>query len=250
MLVALALLLLTVTVSAQEKTTDVVYIAIIIDDLGYNWKEAKRIIQLPGPTACAILPHTRFAKKIAELARQQNKEVLLHLPMESSQIDKDAGPGKLDSTMSALEVELTIDYNLKSVPNVTGINNHMGSQLTKDRIYMNRLMRVIQKKKGLFFVDSLTSPKSVAAETARKYGLPYLVRDIFLDTVRDKQFIDNQFDKLLQLAHQRKYALAIGHPYTETISVLERRLPDLEKQGIRLTSLSSMLALSRQETKQ
>jgi len=248
-IVVLATLLLVVTASARGETTDVAYISIIIDDLGYSWKEARRVTRLPGPVACAILPHTRFGKKIARLARQQGKEVLLHLPMESSQKDKDAGPGKLDSTMSDLEIRITIDYGLETVPDATGINNHMGSLLTQSHEYMDRLMRVIQKKKGFFFVDSLTSPRSVAAQAARNHGLPHLVRDIFLDNTRDEQFIEKQFDRLLQLAHQRKHVLAIGHPYPETIAVLERRLPVLGKHGIKLTSLSSMLDLTQQEPK-
>ena len=218
------------------------YIAIIIDDLGYNWKEAQRTIRLPGPIAVAILPHTRFATDIANLANSEKKEVLLHLPMESTLKDKDPGPGKLDSTMPDLELALTIDYDLQSVPHAVGVNNHMGSLFTTRQTQMETVISVLHKRGNLFFVDSLTSPQSKAALVARKQGLPNLVRDVFLDSLRSEVAIEKQFDQLLELAQRQGFAVAIGHPYPETLAVLERRLPALSTHTIKLCSLSFLIS--------
>lgn len=239
----IALLVLAAPVLASEQSAQKhSRVAIIIDDLGYSWKDARRVVQLPGPVACSILPHTRFSKEIAQLARNNNKEILLHLPMASSQIDKDPGPGKLEPGMTDLEFELTIDYDLQSVPHATGINNHMGSQLTQHLPSMASIMKTLGRKKGVFFIDSLTSPNSVAAKLAKENGVPNLTRDIFLDNTPTEKYIHRQFDRLLKLSRKHGNAIAIGHPYAETLSVLEQRLPGLMAQNIQLVRLSSMLA--------
>ena len=43
-------------------------IAIIIDDLGWQLAPGQRVIDLPGPVACAVLPETPLGAKVAELA--------------------------------------------------------------------------------------------------------------------------------------------------------------------------------------
>jgi len=234
-------------VLAQTETQRQSYVSIIIDDLGYSKEDGRHVTALPGPVACSILPHTPYARDIAELARKNKKEVLLHLPMESTQTDKYPGPGKLDSTMSDLEIAITIDRNLESVPFAAGINNHMGSRLTQVKEQMDAVMATLKAKKTLMFIDSLTSTNSLAAESARDIGLPYLVRDIFLDNVAKESEINSQIDRLIQLSRKRGYALAIGHPYPETMAVLKNRLPRLGRQNVKLISLAAMLELSQQE---
>ena len=220
-------------------------IAILIDDLGNNWREAARTIALPGPVACAILPHTRYARRIATAAHRRNKEVLLHLPMEST-LGKDPGPGKLDTGMPRLEIALTLSYDLDSVPHAVGVNNHMGSRLTQQAREMDFLMQALKPLRNLFFVDSLTSRHSVAARMARENGIPYLVRDVFLDSEASAHFTERQFDRLLRRARQRGKALALGHASPTTLAVLERRLPELAEQNIRLVPLSTMLEMEQE----
>jgi hypothetical protein len=54
-------------------------IALIIDDLG-NWRSAGvRAVSLPGPVACAVLPHTPFAALIAERAHIAGKDCIKYL---------------------------------------------------------------------------------------------------------------------------------------------------------------------------
>ena len=234
--------------AATSKTNSTpAYVAIIIDDLGNNEHLGKRAAKLPGPVACAILPHTRFAKVIADTAHKQSKEVLLHLPMQSSD-DHELGPGNLLSSMPSRELRLTLGFDLESIPYVSGINNHMGSQFTRDSRQMDRFMRILSTQhQQLFFVDSLTTPESTVAQSASKYKVPYLVRDIFLDNERTKEAIESQFDRLLRIANRRGYAIGIGHPYRETLAVLERRLPELVKANIQIISLSTMLSLTTAE---
>ncbi len=227
---------------AGSTAEPVTSISIIIDDLGNSLRYGRRAIRLPGAVAYAILPHTHFSLRLAEMARTHNKEVILHLPMTSSD-GEEPGPGNLDAHMPPLEVAMTLAYDLQTVPHAVAVSNHMGSLLTQQREPMRLLMKSIADRGDLFFVDSRTTADSVAGNIARELGLPHLVRDLFLDNVREVEAINRQFDKLVAIARAHGSALAIGHPYPETLEVLERRLPDLANNGIKLVPLSKLLEI-------
>jgi len=216
-----------------------VRIAIVIDDLGHNLVEGRRAVQLPGPVACAILPHQKHSRLLAVETHRQGKEVLLHLPMPGGN-GYDAGAGMIEPDMPRGELRAMMDFNLETVPHALGVNNHMGSELTGKPEPMRRIMQDLSRRR-LFFLDSLTSPVSVAAREARLAGLPTLVRDVFLDNDRQPAAIEREFDRLLVMARRRGAAIAIGHPYPETLAVLEKRLPLLQAQGVRLVPLSALL---------
>ena len=205
-----------------------------------------RAIDLPGPVTFAILPHTPHSVFLAKQAHSRQKEVLLHLPMEAIN-RKEPGPGKIDSTMPAIELKLTVAYDLERVPHVIGINNHMGSLLTQQVGPMANLMAAIKQRGGLFFVDSLTSPKSLAGSTAARYRVPYLVRDVFLDNDRSRSAIDQQISLLITIARKRGSAIAIAHPYPETLAALENWIPRFPNYNIKLVPLSTQLTLKPQE---
>ena len=45
-------------------------IAIIIDDLGYSRDAGVRVLQLPGPVACAFIPDAPYSVEQAEVAHE------------------------------------------------------------------------------------------------------------------------------------------------------------------------------------
>jgi polysaccharide deacetylase 2 family uncharacterized protein YibQ len=100
------------------------------------------------------------------------------------------------------------------------------------------------KGRSLFFIDSLTSPKSVAEKTAQEHGLKTVSRDVFLDNIRTEKAIDRQFSRLIKLARLHGKALAIGHPYPETTEYLQKRLSVLSEDGIKLIPLTEALLVS------
>lgn len=219
-------------------------ISIIIDDMGSRIKRGTRAVQLPGPVAYAFLPHNTYTRKLAKLAHSYNKEVLLHLPMQS--IDSQPlGPGGLSLNMTQNEFVQTLQNDLESVPHVAGINNHMGSLLTRHPGHMLWLMQAMHKNGELFFVDSRTTSSTVALKVANENGVPSIPRNIFLDHDRNIEAVRKQVDKMIQHARKTGTALAIGHPYKSTLSVLEERLPELEGLGIRLVPVSEMIKLSQ-----
>lgn len=218
-------------------------IAILIDDLGYNRHGMESSLSLPTEVALAILPSTPFATQTAMSAQKQKRITLLHAPMEN-QRELKLGPGGLYANMTEDELKATLSKDLDGLPGVQGVNNHMGSLLTTKANSMAWVMETL-KARSLFFIDSLTSPKSVAKKTAQAYGLDTVSRDVFLDNIRTEAAIDKQFSRLLKLARKHGSALAIGHPYPETMSYLKKRLSNLEHEGVLLVPLSSLLVPSK-----
>jgi len=215
-------------------------IAIIIDDLG-NKSSDEQAVRLPGAIAYAFLPHTPHTNHLAKLAHANNKEVMLHVPMQSMHDDKKLGPGSLTLDMNESDFVKTLQEDLASIPHVQGINNHMGSLLTRHPGHMLWLMQEINRHGDLFFVDSRTTAKSVARMVATENNVPSLTRDVFLDAENNAAFIEKQFDKLLKIARIHGSALAIGHPYPDTMKVLKKRLQQLESEGIDLVPVSRLL---------
>jgi uncharacterized protein len=228
-----ALLLLPIPGQAQVR------LAVIIDDLGYHRSRGEAVIELPGPITCAVIPQTPHAPALARLAKAAGKEVILHMPMETdgfSQLDA----GGLSEDMAEHEFASTIRAAVERIPEARGLNNHMGGVLTADQTAMEWLMDQLAEH-NLFFVDSRTTPQTVANRVARHRGLPHAGRDIFLDNERDLVAINEQFNRAIAIARRRGQAIVIGHPYPETIEYLQQVLPLLEPAGITLVPVSQLL---------
>jgi hypothetical protein len=214
---------------------------VIIDDLGNHAGSGRRVAALPGPVTCSILPHTPHATALAERCHAAGKEVMLHLPMQPRQGVHRPGPGSLTQGQARRQITRRVRQGFADVPYVTGVNNHMGSRLTQHLAYMHWVMESLREEGALYFVDSFTSPASVALEVARVNGLPAVARDVFLDHRIDRTHIRAQLDRLRALARRNGSALAIGHPHPITLDELERALPALAADGIMLISVSDLI---------
>lgn len=214
-------------------------IAIIIDDIGYHLARGQRTIDLPADITLSFLPHAPNSHTLAVIAHSQGKEIMLHAPMSNTS-GKPLDAGALTSDMTRPQFLEVLRQDLAAIPHIQGLNNHMGSMLTQQADPMHWLMSELIDQQ-LFFIDSRTSPNSLAYEIAQDYALPSLKRDIFLDHQRNTAFIEQQFDQLIRLASRRGWALAIGHPYPETLAVLEQRLPQLAELGIEVVAVSTLL---------
>ncbi|MCW8847798.1 MAG: divergent polysaccharide deacetylase family protein [Sedimenticola sp.] len=219
-------------------------IALIIDDMGNQavWGEA--VLELPGAVTYAFLPHTPHASRLAEQAHLKGKEVMLHLPMQSHE-GNPLGPGALTLHMTEQAFKRTLDEDLKAIPYVKGLNNHMGSLLTRHPGAMAWLMQGLQARPELFFIDSRTTLATVAQLMANEYQIPSASRDVFLDNDRSPAAIERQFDQLIKRAQRKGYAIGIGHPYPETAKVLKQKLVALQAHGITLIPASEMVEYQR-----
>lgn len=220
-------------------------VSIIIDDIGYTYDRDRRAILLPGAVSYAFLPHTPYAVHFANLAHELHKDVLLHQPMQpiNASEQEHLGPGALTVDMDRATFLRVLRDNIKSIPYVIGINNHMGSLLTQHPGDMGWLMQALSRRNDLFFIDSFTTKTSVVQQIANENWVLNMRRDVFLDNQRDARHIRRQLTRLLHTADKNGLALAIAHPYPETLQVLEQELPTLKKKGYRLVPISQLISM-------
>lgn len=205
-------------------------VALIIDDLGYDRAAAERLLELGAPLTFAVLPHSPHQVAIARAAHARGIEVMLHLPMEPMEYpDVNPGPGTLLASMTADELLRTLEDDLRAVPHVSGVNNHMGSRLTTRSEQIYQVFTVL-KRRNLYFVDSRTTDETVCRPSARLFQLPFAQRDVFLDHAHDAAAIRRQIREVVRIARQKGEAVAIGHPHPATLAVLREELPELRRQ--------------------
>jgi polysaccharide deacetylase 2 family uncharacterized protein YibQ len=235
----------------------------ILPGLPYSRQYALKATDLALPAAAAAVGPTADASR-ERLARgcpvtlsltrrrsgeppRRRREVMLHLPMEP-QGYPGINPGKafIRVGMGRDEMETLVDESLAALPGVTGVNNHMGSAATADRATMERLMDVLESR-DLFFLDSMTTSRSTAAEVAREAGLATLTSRLFLDQAnRDREQVRTLLARLVRAARATGGVVGICHPYPETLAVLAEELPRYRRDGIRFVTASELLALQRE----
>lgn len=222
------------------------FASIIIDDLGNSYEHGQTIIDFPAALTLAILPQTQFARQLATQAHHNNKEVMLHLPLQSVEHHRPT-PGTLKLHMTRQQFTRQLKENLDSVPFISGINTHMGSLLTQHPGHMDWLMAEIANLDKVYFVDSRTSHKSVVTEAATSHQIPNLVRDVFLDPDFNPETIRQQFERFIAITRKQGYAIAIAHPHPTTLAFLKHNLDKLAENGIELVPVSRLLELRGNE---
>jgi polysaccharide deacetylase 2 family uncharacterized protein YibQ len=226
---------------ALPSTPPPLKIAIVIDDMGSDMRRLRELLELDAPIAVAVLPHLKLSKEVAREAHANGREVLLHLPMEPKDIqNNNPGKGALTTAMDKEEVVRELTRDMEEVPFLSGVNNHMGSKFTEDEDLMRTVLEVV-KSRDVYFLDSKTTDRSVADKVAKELGVRMASRNVFLDNRRDAQYIRGQLKKLLAVAGKRGNAIAIGHPYPETIAVLKEVIPGLKNDGVEVVRLSELV---------
>lgn len=222
---------------APVKTAKII---IIIDDVGYNKALGLKAIQLQGRVTPAFLPFAPHAISLAKQAHNEGKEIMLHMPMSNIN-GIPLGPGGLTAEQDKTELINRLKNAINKLPNIKGMNNHMGSELTKMQKPMEWVMQELNCH-NMYFIDSRTSGKSIAYETAKTSHVPHLSRDVFLDNEQSEAYTAKAFAQLLRIAKRKGLAIAIGHPYPSTLSFLEKTLPKLDAMGIELVYPSQVLS--------
>lgn len=223
-----------------EKPVEWSYICLVIDDAGYNMTNLRELLKLPAAFTVSVLPRLPMSREAVIEVAKAGKEVMLHCPMEALS-GEDPGPGAILSTHHAEEVDTILSSNFSVVPGAAGTNNHMGSKVTSDQRVMAEIMLYL-KNHNKFFLDSKTTPDSVAREEALKLGVPYLVRDIFLDNDPQKEAVKQQFLKGMEIAGSQGSAILIGHTQNPSVTeVLAELYPLLAERGIKMITLSRLL---------
>lgn len=233
-----------VSVKPQRKMPAVkAHVAIVIDDWGYSTKNCEYLRSIKNPITVAVLPDLPHSNDVMQCAHEAGKEIMLHLPMEAhNNSDEYPADYLLKTNMSPLKIDRLLTNILDKMPFVVGVNNHMGSKATEDKTVMTTVFKQL-KYRGLFFMDSRVTSKSVCASLAKQAGLPFASRDVFLDNINERGPIEESLAELARIALKRGKALAIGHDRSLTLQVIEDKIPWFREQGIELVTVKDYIRL-------
>lgn len=215
--------------------------AIIIDDMGTTLQEARSLAGIGVPLTFSIIPGLSHYQDVAAFAASSGIEIMIHIPMQSK-----GWPGRrleangLLVSMTDSDITGRMEGFIRTLPKAVGANNHTGSEFTEHEDKMRVVLETL-KGRGLFFVDSVTSPKTVGMTLAKELGMKTGRRHVFLDNEQDGAYILGQLNQAVRLAKKTGTAIAICHPHPATIRTLEAALPGLEKQGVTLVPVSRLV---------
>lgn len=217
-------------------------IVIVIDDMGLNRRNAARMAAIEAPLTLSYMAYADDLPRQTAQAAANGHELIVHVPMEpKDRAHNNPGPSVLSVDLSPAENVARLSHDLEQFEGYIGLNNHMGSAMTASRTAMRPVMEEI-KRRGLWFLDSRTTAASVADDLAAEMGVPYAVRDVFLDNVESVAAILKQLRQTEMVAQQRGYAVAIGHPYDATIAALQQWLPQARASGFEIVPLSTVIS--------
>jgi polysaccharide deacetylase 2 family uncharacterized protein YibQ len=214
-------------------------IALVIDDLGRSVDDLVPLEKLGVSITYSVLPFEENTPSVVAQLHRHREEILLHLPMQPKH-GENPGPGALRLGMTEDQLRTGTLAALQAVPGAVGVNNHMGSGLSADARSMNAILRVLSSR-GLFFLDSRTSPDSVGYRTALSLGVPAAERQVFLDSDPGAEAVHEQFQRLLEVARSRGAAVAIGHPHPDTLAALTAEVPRAKALGYDFVPVSYLL---------
>ena len=215
-------------------------IAVVIDDVGLDRRRSLRAMALPAPVTIALMAYADDARDQAAAARRGGHELIVHLPMEPENGTDYPGPNALLSGLPTAEFARRIEWNLSQFAGYVGVNNHMGSKLTSDPVAMAPVMAAL-KQRGLMFLDSRTSGTTKGVVVARRFGVPAVERNVFIDHDVSPIAVRTALIHVEDLAQANGFAIAIGHPKDVTLDALEEWLPEVKKRGFAVVPLTAIV---------
>ena len=215
-------------------------IAVVIDDVGLDRRRSRRALALPAPVTIALMAYADDAREQAALARRGGHELLVHLPMEPENGDENPGPNALLSGLSTAEFARRLEWNLTQFAGYVGVNNHMGSKITSDPAALAPIMAAL-KQRGLMFLDSRTTSETQGLAVARRFGVPAVERNVFIDHDVSPIAVRTALVQAEDVAQRHGFAIAIGHPKDVTLDALEEWLPDVKKRGFAVVPLTAIM---------
>ena len=212
---------------------------IIIDDFGYrNDEVSDGFLSLGANLTFAVIPGHKYSRSFAKKAFKKGYEVIVHMPMESHVSSSGEEVFVLNTDMTSSEIESRMENVITHLPQAVGMNNHQGSKATENKRVMNVVGSVL-KKYEKYFIDSRTTPESIAESMMMSLGVHTANRDVFLDNEADQYLINKQLDQLISTAQHKGSAIGVGHARPMTLQVLQKRIPELKKAGFQFKFVSS-----------
>jgi polysaccharide deacetylase 2 family uncharacterized protein YibQ len=217
-------------------------LAIVVDDNGYDTTRDAEWLKFPEKITLAVIPFGPSSRRLAKAAHERGFGVLIHIPMEPVRPVSDRTDGfRLSRGMGREEMDALLDRMVKENSWASGVSNHMGSAFTADPESM-AVFAALLKSRGLFFLDSMTTSRSVAVQAALQAGIPAARRDVYFDTNKQPEEMRLQWKRALAIAKKKGKAVLVCHGRSESLRAILDLVADLEAEGVRAVTLDELFA--------
>jgi polysaccharide deacetylase 2 family uncharacterized protein YibQ len=222
-------------------------LAIVVDDCGYDPTRDAEWLKFPEKITMAVIPFGPSSRRLARTAHERGFGVLIHVPMEpESPVSDRTEEFRLRKGMSKEEMDSLLGRMIEENSWASGVSNHMGSAFTADLESMGTFVSLL-KSRGLFLLDSVTTPRSVAVLAALRAGVPVTRRDVFLDAGIQPEEMRLRWKQALEIAKEKGKAILVCHGRKESFRTILDLVPDLEAEGIRAVTIDELLAGRRRQ---
>ena len=217
-------------------------IALIISNLGLSDTYTKAALELLPEDITLSFSHVapRLKNWVRE-ARQKGHEILLDIPMEPIGFPKN-DPGRATLLTSSNEVENLnrLEHIMKQAGGYVGLLGTLG---TKFMLHSETFLPVLRsiKQRGLIYVDSRSTSRSLGPELASSIQLPKAFNNVFVDKEPSQEKIKNKLDELERIALKRRFAVGIAQPLPITIEILSQWTKGLKTKQIALAPITAIV---------
>ena len=217
-------------------------IALIVTNLGLSATYTKAALKLLPEDITLSFSHVapRLKSWIRE-ARQKGHEVLMDIPMEPLGFPKN-DPGRATLLTSSNEVENLnrLEHVMKKAGGYVGLLGTLG---TKFMLHSETFLPILKtiKQRGLIYVDSRSTSRSLGPELASSIQLPRAFNNIFIDKEPSNQKIKSKLDELEKIALKKRFAVGIAQPFPLTIEILSQWAEKLKAKQISLAPITAVV---------
>lgn len=214
-------------------------IAIVIGGMGLNAQATdSAIASLPAAVTLAFAPYGRNLAELAAKAREKGHETIIQTPMEGfGGSAEEPGPHVLRTGAGAGETLNRLHWHMSRFPGYVGVAGYLGARFTADADAFGIVMRDISKR-GLFYFDDASSPRSLSASLAAASGAPLVRADVTIES--NPAAIDATLAQLEKIARERGFAVGFGAGLPLVIDKAGRFAQRLEGRGVMLTPVSAL----------
>ncbi|MSP88599.1 MAG: divergent polysaccharide deacetylase family protein [Alphaproteobacteria bacterium] len=217
-------------------------ISVVLATMGLSRTATEAAIkQLPPQISLSFASYAEKLDEWIDQARLGGHEVLLDLPMEPANFPRsDPGPYTLLTTLSINENLDRLDWVMARASGYVGFTTFQGSRFVTSDELLRPVLDVL-KQRGLMFLDSRSTSRSLAAAAAADIGVPRALNNRFIDGENTRAAIDRKLGELELIARATGFAVGIGQSYPVTIERLAVWAEALDAKGFALAPISALV---------
>ena len=219
-------------------------VALVLFGFADDAAQADSCFALPAPFAVAVVPGGRESDRVLGEARERQREVILHLPLEPLNYPRiNPGPGTVLVSWSARRIASTVRRHLDRAGAVTAVANHMGSLATQDMTVMTTVYREL-KRRQVAFLHMSPAPGAVCRSLAADMGVNYAEPDAIIDREAredDARALEQRWAELLKEARARGRLVVMLRATPLTRRWLPQALTTRRLDGVDIVPLAALL---------